>query len=173
MSYGVFQEYFNSNWPLHGDRELTGVIGTTFNGIIYLSMPLLFALFTRRWARWRQSAALAGSLLACASFLLSSLSAEAWHLVATQGVLAPLGCALVFSPATLSLGEWFSSSGGAGTGNKSNRALAYGVTLSCKNVVGSACPFLFRVLLDRCKHHPSPATVPRSLRFRMLEILSL
>lgn len=150
MSYGVFQEYFNSNWPLRGGRELTGVIGTTFNGIIYLSMPLLFALFTRRWARWRQAAALAGSLLACASFLLSSLSGEAWHLVATQGVLAPLGCALVFSPATLSLGEWFSGShGGGGGGTKSNRALAYGVTLSCKNVVGSACPFLFRVLLDR------------------------
>lgn len=147
MSYGVFQEYFTSEWPLSGSRELTGVIGTTFNGIIYISMPFLFALFTRRWARWRQAAALAGSLATCASFLLSSLSGRGWHLVATQGVLAPLGCALVFSPVTLSLGEWFSSSTGAG--GKSKRALAYGVTLSCKNVVGSACPFLFRALLDR------------------------
>ncbi|KAG8167711.1 hypothetical protein KVR01_003400 [Diaporthe batatas] len=147
MSYGVFQEYFTSNWPLRGSRELTGVIGTTFNGIIYISMPFLFALFTKRWARWRQAAALAGSLLTCASFLVSSLSSSAWHLVATQGVLAPLGCALVFSPVTLSLGEWFSSS--RGSDGKSNRALAYGVTLSCKNVVGSACPFLFRALLDR------------------------
>ncbi|POS79210.1 hypothetical protein DHEL01_v202400 [Diaporthe helianthi] len=156
MSYGVFQEYFNSAWTLSGSRELTGVIGTTFNGIIYISMPFLFALFTKRWARWRQAAALAGSLLTCASFLLSSLSSSAWHLVATLGVLAPLGCALVFSPVTLSLGEWFSSSsssstqdGGGGGGGKNNRALAYGVTLSCKNVVGSACPFLFRALLDR------------------------
>lgn len=150
MSYGVFQEYFTSNWPLSGSRELTGVIGTTFNGIIYISMPFLFALFTKRWARWRQGAALCGGLLTCASFLLSSLSTTAWHLVATQGVLAPLGCALVFSPVTLSLGEWFSSGqGGSGAGGKSNRALAYGVTLSCKNVVGSACPFLFRALLDR------------------------
>lgn len=148
MSYGVFQEYFTSNWSLSGSRELTGVIGTTFNGIIYISMPFLFALFTKRWARWRQAAALCGSLLTCASFLLSSLSSQAWHLVATQGVLAPLGCALVFSPVTLSLGEWFSSSTGD-AGGKSNRALAYGVTLSCKNVVGSACPFLFRALLDR------------------------
>lgn len=150
MSYGVFQEYFTSDWPLRGTPELTGVIGTTFNGIIYISMPFLFALFTRRWARRRQAAALCGCLLTCASFLLSSLSGSAWHLVATQGVLAPLGCALVFSPVTLSLGEWFSSSSSTGTaGRKSNRALAYGVTLSCKNVVGSACPFLFRALLDR------------------------
>ncbi|KAJ0117921.1 hypothetical protein J7T55_014371 [Diaporthe amygdali] len=141
MSYGVFQEYFTSNWSLSGSNESTGVIGTTFNGIIYISMPFLFALFTKRWARWRQTAALCGSLLTCASFLLSSLSSDVWHLVATQGVLAPLGCALVFSPATLSLGEWFGAGG--------NRALAYGVTLSCKNIVGSACPFLLRALLDR------------------------
>ena len=33
--------------------------------------------------------------------------------------------------------------------NTSNRAVAYGVVLSCKNIVGSACPFLLRFLLDR------------------------
>lgn len=71
---------------------------------------------------------------------MSSFSQDVWHLVATQGVLAGLGCALVYSPTTLSLGEWF---------NDGHRALAYGLVLSCKNVVGSACPFLLRVLLDR------------------------
>jgi predicted MFS family arabinose efflux permease len=54
--------------------------------------------------------------------------------------MAAFGCALIYSPTTLSLGEWF---------NTSNRAVAYGVVLSCKNVVGSTCPFLFRALLDR------------------------
>lgn len=51
-----------------------------------------------------------------------------------------LGCALVYSPTTLSLGEWF---------NTKHRAVAYGVVLSCKNIVGSACPFILRALLDR------------------------
>lgn len=140
MNYGIFQEYFLENWPLEGNPELTGIIGTTSNGVMYLSMPLLFALFTRRWARWRQAAALSGIVLTCLSFLLSSFSTHVWHLVATQGVLSALGCALIYSPTTLSLGEWF---------NTRNRALAYGVVLSCKNVVGSTCPFLFRALLDR------------------------
>lgn len=54
--------------------------------------------------------------------------------------MAAVGAALVYSPSTLSLGEWFGTS---------NRAVAYGVVLSCKNVVGSACPFLVRGLLDR------------------------
>ncbi|KAF3768035.1 hypothetical protein M406DRAFT_229616, partial [Cryphonectria parasitica EP155] len=139
MSYGVFQEYFSSNWTLEGSQDLTGIIGTTFNGVIYLSMPFLFAAFTRRWARWRQAAALCGAVLMCLSFVLSSFSTAVWHLIATQAVLAPLGCALVYSPTTLSLGEWF------GTGR---RAFAYGVVFSCKNIVGSACPFILRALLD-------------------------
>ena len=140
MNYGVFQEYYSSNWTLKGSREITGVIGTTSNGVMYLSMPFLFALFTRRWARMRQVAAVCGVALTCISFLLSSFSTHVWHLVATQGVLAALGCALIYSPTTLSLGEWF---------NTSNRAVAYGLVLSCKNIVGSACPFLLRALLDR------------------------
>ena len=74
MNYGVFQEYYSSNWTLAGNPAITGIIGTTSNGVMYLSMPFLFALFTRRWARWRQTAALCGAVLAGLSFLLSSFS---------------------------------------------------------------------------------------------------
>jgi MFS family permease len=139
MSYGVFQEYYSSNWTLKGNHEVTGIVGTTSNGVMYLSMPFLFALFTKRWACYRQTAAMCGAALSCISFLLSSFSTQVWHLVATQGVMAALGCALIYSPTTLSLGEWF---------RVSNRAVAYGVVFSCKNIVGSVCPFLFRGLLD-------------------------
>ncbi|CAH0058099.1 unnamed protein product [Clonostachys solani] len=140
MSYGVFQEYFSGNWTLQGSRDVTGIIGTTSNGVMYLSMPFLFALFTKHWAHWRQTAAFAGAVLAGLGFLLSSFSTHVWHLVATQGVIAALGCALMYSPMTLSLGEWFTTG---------NRALAYGVALSCKNISGAACPFLFRFLLEQ------------------------
>jgi predicted MFS family arabinose efflux permease len=144
MSYGVLQEYYFDHWTLQGGRELTGIIGTTSNGVMYLSMPFLFALFTKRWARYRQIAAVCGAILACASFVLSAFSKHVWHLVITQGILAALGCTLVFSPLTLSLGEWFN------TENRiCNRAVAYGICLSTKNVVGSTCPFIFRGLLDR------------------------
>ncbi|KAK6607160.1 hypothetical protein H4I96_02563 [Botrytis cinerea] len=139
MNYGVLQEYYSTNWTLQGNIAITGIIGTTSNGVMYLSMPLLFLLFTKRWARYRQTAALAGTLLACLSFVLSAWSTHVWHLVVTQGILSSFGCALIYSPTTLSLGEWYSTR---------NRAVAYGIVLSCKNIVGSACPFLLRVLLD-------------------------
>ncbi|KAL2836950.1 major facilitator superfamily domain-containing protein [Aspergillus pseudoustus] len=139
MSYGVFQEYYVNNWTLKGDRGSTGLIGTTANGVMYLSMPFLFALFTRRWAHRRQIAALCGTVIACASFFASSYSSTVGHLITTQGITSALGCALIYSPTTLSLGEWYSTS---------NRALAYGVVLSCKNIVGTTCPFLIRGLID-------------------------
>ncbi|KAH6874025.1 putative monocarboxylate transporter [Thelonectria olida] len=140
MSFGVFQEYYSSNWTLRGSRSVTGTIGTTTNGVMYLTMPFVVAPFTRRWASRRQTAAMLGAGLSSISFLLSSWSSNVWHLVVTQGVLAALGSSLIYSTTTLSLGEWFGTS---------NRAVAYGLTLSCKNIVGSACPFLFRALLDK------------------------
>ncbi|KAH8681926.1 putative monocarboxylate transporter [Xylariales sp. PMI_506] len=139
MSYGVFQEYYFNNWTLEGDPNITGVIGTTANGVMYLSMPFLFALFTRRWAHRRQVAALCGTVIACISFFLSSYSTTIWHLVVTQGITSALGCALIYSPTTLSLGEWYSTG---------NRALAYGIVFSCKNIVGTSCPFILRALID-------------------------
>ncbi|KAK5075260.1 hypothetical protein LTR64_001465 [Lithohypha guttulata] len=113
MSFGVFQEYFNTNWGsvgIKGDQSRTGLV-----------------------------AALCGAGLACISFTLSSFSTVVWQLILTQGVMAAFGCTLMFSPMTLSLGECYSTG---------NRALAYGITLSCKNIVGSVCPFLFRQLID-------------------------
>ncbi|KAH0376550.1 putative monocarboxylate transporter, partial [Aureobasidium melanogenum] len=103
MSYGIFQEYYIKHWTLQGSHDLTGIIGMTSNGVMYLSMPFLFALFTKRWARYRQTAALLGTVIACVSYLLSSFSTNVWHLVFTQGVFAAFGSALVFSPMTLSL----------------------------------------------------------------------
>lgn len=144
MSYGVLQEYYFDHWNLKGARELTGIIGTTSNGVMYLSMPFTFALFTKRWARYRRTAAACGAVLACLSFVLSAFSQNVWHLIITQGVLAALGCALAFSPLTLSLGEWFN------TKNRlCNRAVAFGICLSTKNIVGSCCPFIFRGLFDQ------------------------
>lgn len=139
MSYGAFQEYYFENWTFKGNKNTSGVIGTTANGIMYLSMPFLFAMFTRRWAHRRQLAALCGTAIASVSFFLSSFSTSLWHLLVTQGITSALGCALIYSPTTLTLGEWYSTG---------NRALAYGIVLSCKNIVGTSCPFIIRALIN-------------------------
>lgn len=140
MSYGIFQEYYSNSWPLSGTSGGTGVIGTTSNGVIYLSMPFLFAALSTRHARLRYTVAIAGVVLTALSYLLSAYSRNVWQIILTQGVLAAFGSALLYSPTTLYLGETFTTS---------HRAVAYGVVLSSKNVVGSTCPFLLQTLLDR------------------------
>jgi predicted MFS family arabinose efflux permease len=139
MTYGIFQEHYLSHWTFHGNKNTVGVIGMTYNGVMYMSMPLLFWALTRRWARYRRSAAIAGIIVSCLSFLVCSFAKDVWHLVLAQGVLAAIGGALLFTPTTLSQGEHFTAN---------NRSIAYGITLSCKNITGTACPFLMQVMLD-------------------------
>jgi MFS family permease len=146
MTYGIFQEYYIEHWAFKGSQNTVGVIGTTYNGVMYLSMPIFFAIFVRRWAQYRRVAAFSGIIISCASFLVCSFSTDVWHLVLAQGVLAAIGGALIYTPTTLSLGEHYTAN---------NRAVAYGITLSCKNITGTACPFLMQVLLDRFGFRPT------------------
>ena len=141
MTFGIFQEAYTQEMSFGGSQSATGVVGTTMNGVMYLSMPVLStALESGRWASRRRWVAIGGICLSSAAFLLSSWSTEVWHLVLSQGVLAALGGAMLFSPMTLFLDEWFQSG---------NRATAYGVQLSSKNIVGTGCPFLMYALLQR------------------------
>lgn len=141
MTFGIFQDAYTQGMSFHGSQTSTGVIGTTMNGVMYLSMPILSTVLeSGRWAQWRRSVAVFGICLSSAAFLVSSWSTQVWHLILLQGVLAALGGAMLFSPTTLFLDEWFKTG---------NRATAYGVSLSSKNVVGTGCPFLMYALLQR------------------------
>ncbi|KAK1092748.1 hypothetical protein LTR48_003729 [Friedmanniomyces endolithicus] len=140
MTFGIWQDFYIQQQVLRGAGSATGVIGTTMNGVMYLSMPFLATALGRdHWAPWRRTVAIVGTVLASASFLLSSWSTEVWHLILLQGVLAAFGNAMLYTPTTLWLDEWF---------RDGNRATAYGVQFSIKNVVGTACPFLMFALLQ-------------------------
>ena len=141
MTFGIFQESYNNQMIFDGPKSATGVIGTTLNGVMYLTLPILSTILdSGRWAKWRRCVAITGICVSSASFLLSSWSTQVWHLIVLQGVLAALGSAMLFSPTTLFLDEYF---------RNGNRATAYGVQLSSKNVVGTACPFLMYGLLTK------------------------
>lgn len=136
MSYGVFQEYYTnprSSLRLSGNTSSTGTIGTTFNGIVYLSMPVLFGLLARRLSRLRIHALIAGTLLSMVSTVVSAFATNISTLIATQGVLQALGAALLYSASTIYIDEWFIQ----------RKGFAYGVTLASKSAVGVAAPLAF------------------------------
>ncbi len=141
LTFGIYQEYYQQNNVFAGPKNATGVVGTTMNGVMYLTMPILSTILdSGRWAKWRRVVAIAGIVISSLGFLVSSWSTQVWQLILLQGVIAPLGSAMLFSPTTLFLDEYFR--GG-------NRATAYGVSLSSKNITGTACPFLMYGLLEK------------------------
>lgn len=101
-------------------------------------MPFLFTALDRGpWAPWRRHVAFAGIVLSSIAFVISSFSSQIWHLILTQGILAALGNAMLYSPTTLYLDESFSS----------GKATAYGATLSSKCIVGTVIPVIVSALL--------------------------
>lgn len=139
MSYGILQEYYSRHLDAQGSGSSTGVIGTTMNGVIYISMPFLFAVFTHRLARWRHTSAICGLLLLSSSLVLSSFSTSVWQLIITQGILAAFGSSLLYSTTTLHLDEWFLR----------RKGFAYGTLLSSKNIVGAGTPFMLSAMLSK------------------------
>jgi MFS family permease len=101
-------------------------------------MPLLFGLFTRRYAHLRKHYSILGAVLSVLSLVLSSLSTNIWHLILTQGVLQAFGSTLLYSSTTIYIDEWFVL----------RKGFAYGVILSVKSAVGAGTPLLFGVLLS-------------------------
>jgi MFS family permease len=70
--------------------------------------------------------------------LLSSFAIEVWHLIATQGVMCAIGNALLFSPSSLYLDQWFVR----------RKGLALGVMWAAKSLAGVAMPFVASACLD-------------------------
>ena len=141
MTFGIYEEALTHTQIVRGSSSATGVIGTTMNGVMYLSMPVLATMLNSEpWIGRRRVVALAGTCITAAGFFASSYSTQVWHLILLQGVIAAFGAALLYSPTTLVLAERYRSG---------NRATAYAVQLSSKNAVGTVSPFIVYALLDK------------------------
>ena len=113
-------------------------IGTSQTGLLYLSMPVISIVLTK-YPRLRPWCGPLGLVMTVASLVASSYTSGAGPLIATQGVLYAVGCALLFGPTSLYLDDWFVA----------RKGLAYGVMWASKASVGVVTPFLMQALLDR------------------------
>ncbi|UYV83096.1 hypothetical protein LAZ67_22002204 [Cordylochernes scorpioides] len=111
-------------------------VGSLLTGC-YLSVgPLVSALTNRFGCR---PVSIAGSVIACVSFLLSTLAPSVDVLMVTYGILGGIGLGLIYLPAIVSVGYYFST----------KRALATGIAV-CGSGVGAfvfapACQMLLQV----------------------------
>lgn len=75
-------------------------------GILYLASPIsLFVL--QRWPRVTRINSILGLAIAVTGVLTSSFATKMWQLTITQGVIYPIGGAMLYYPVLLFVDEWF------------------------------------------------------------------
>ncbi|KAH7108856.1 major facilitator superfamily domain-containing protein [Dendryphion nanum] len=137
FAFGIFQEYYTSNPPFAGSRNIP-IIGTCAMGLMYLSSPLIFGFFAW-YPNSRHRCITIGLIIMCLSLGLSSLSQTVPHLIVSQGVFYPIGGALCYSPVVAFMDEWFVN----------KKGLAFGIMWAGTGIGGIIIPLLLQYLLDR------------------------
>ncbi|KAJ4334943.1 hypothetical protein N0V95_009034 [Ascochyta clinopodiicola] len=137
FAYGIFQEYYSSNPPFEGSRNIA-LIGTCAMGLMYLSSPLVFGLLAW-YPKSKRSCIMVGLIIMCLSLGLSSLSTTVPHLIVSQGVFYAIGGAMCYSPTITFMDEWFVK----------RKGLAFGCMWAGTGLGGVIIPLLLQFLLNR------------------------
>ena len=125
FSFGVFQDYYSTHPPFAGSHNIA-VIGTCAMGIMYLDMPIVFAVM-QKWPKTRRYCTPMGLLVMCLALSLSSFSTTTTHLMATQGVIYAIGGSMAYAPCIVYMDEWFVT----------RKGLAFGIMLVSSSCVSS------------------------------------
>ncbi|PGH33030.1 hypothetical protein GX50_04176 [[Emmonsia] crescens] len=137
FTYGVFQAYYSS-LDMFKDSRNIAVIGTCAMGIMYLDLPIVFAVF-KRWPKYQRTGCAIGVLVMCLAMALSSFATNVTHLIVSQGVFYALGGSIAYSPCILLMEDWFDK----------RKGLAFGVMWAGTGLGGVILPFVMERLLDR------------------------
>lgn len=115
--FGVFQDYYTTHAPFAGSQSIA-VIGTCAMGIMYLEMPLIYAI-NKAWPEMRRWVSACGVLVMCLALGLGSFSTTVPQLIASQGVVYAIGGGFAWTPLLQYMPEWFDK----------RLSLAYGIVL--------------------------------------------
>ncbi|EKG19881.1 Major facilitator superfamily [Macrophomina phaseolina MS6] len=137
FTFGVFQEYYSRNEPFIGEKNIA-VIGTMAMGIMYLDLPVVFALLQMhpRLKRW---ATALGLVIMCLGLALSSFSRNTTHLILTQGIFYAIGGSIAYAPTILYMDEWFVK----------RKGFAFGIMWAGTGLSGVILPIVMQWLLDK------------------------
>ncbi|KAI9873805.1 MAG: hypothetical protein M1830_010590 [Pleopsidium flavum] len=137
FAFGVFQDYYSTHEPFSASSNIA-VIGTCAMGIMYLGLPVTFAML-QSWPNFRRLSTVVGLGIMCAALAISSFSTTTTHLILTQGVLYAIGGSLAYSPTILFVDEWFVR----------KKGFAFGVMWAGTGIAGVVLPLVMQWALDR------------------------
>ncbi|KAG1761557.1 MFS general substrate transporter [Suillus occidentalis] len=104
-SWGVFQAYYEENLLLHTPPSTIAWIGSTQYALAYLPSLATGRLFDLGYFKIPVFAA--SCVLVACTFLIAECT-QFWQLFLTQGVGLGMSCGFLFSPAIVSVSQWFS-----------------------------------------------------------------
>ncbi|MCJ1478846.1 hypothetical protein MMC13_007530 [Lambiella insularis] len=137
FAFGIFQDFYSNNAPFAGSANIPA-IGTTSMGIMYLGLPLVFAML-QRWPNIRRACTVIGLLIMCAALAISSFCNTVWQLILTQGIMYAVGGTVAYAPTIIFIDEWFIQ----------RKGFAYGVMWAGTGGAGVILPFFLEITLER------------------------
>ncbi|KAE8363021.1 major facilitator superfamily domain-containing protein [Aspergillus caelatus] len=138
FSFGVFQDYYTTTEPFAQYASRVSLVGSCSMGILYLASP--FSLFIlQRWPGLCRISSVAGLVIAVVGILSSAFATTVWQLLATQGIIYPIGACTLYYPVLIYIDEWFVR----------RKGLAYGICWAGSGLAGIIFPFIVSAALSR------------------------
>uniref|UniRef100_A0A1L8DEK1 Putative monocarboxylate transporter n=2 Tax=Nyssomyia neivai TaxID=330878 RepID=A0A1L8DEK1_9DIPT len=110
-TFGVFLGEFVSYF--HEGKGKVAWVGSLLSGVYLSAGPIVSALANKYGCR---TVCIAGSIIACVAFVLSTFSTSVTMLMLTYGVMGGFGFGLIYLPAVVAVGYYFETKRSLATG---------------------------------------------------------
>ncbi|EDW73104.1 uncharacterized protein Dwil_GK16821 [Drosophila willistoni] len=110
-TFGIFLEEFVAYF--HEGKGTVAWVGSLLSGVYLSAGPIVSALANKYGCR---AVCIAGSIVACIAFVLSTFSTSVSMLMATYGFLGGFGFGMIYLPAVVAVGYYFETKRSLATG---------------------------------------------------------
>ncbi|ALC43494.1 CG13907 [Drosophila busckii] len=110
-TFGIFLEAFVDYF--HEGKGTVAWVGSLLSGVYLSAGPIVSALANRYGCR---AVCIAGSIIACIAFVLSTFSGTVSMLMATYGFMGGFGFGMIYLPAVVAVGYYFETKRSLATG---------------------------------------------------------
>lgn len=110
-TFGIFLETFVEHF--HEGKGTVAWVGSLLSGVYLSAGPIVSALANKFGCR---AVCIAGSIIACLAFVLSTFSNSVGMLMATYGFMGGFGFGMIYLPAVVAVGYYFETKRSLATG---------------------------------------------------------
>ncbi|KAL2141957.1 hypothetical protein VTI28DRAFT_1739 [Corynascus sepedonium] len=136
FTYGVFNDYYSTHGPFDSADNLA-IVGTCSLGMLYLDLPIVFAV-VQAYKRHIRSTCALGILIMGLALATSSFATSVTHLMLTQGFLYGLGGSISYSTCLILLSDWYDK----------RKGMAFSIMLGGTGIGGTILPIVTEKLLQ-------------------------